>query len=80
MEHHQISKLLNDSTVSMFVTIVYGTNASIQTDEKLIFKNNVPFRSFISKISNTFIENSEGYDIVMPMLNLLEYSDNYLVT
>ena len=31
----------------------------------------------ISKINNTFIDNAEDLDIVIPMYNLLEYSDNY---
>ena len=46
----------------------------------LIFKNNAPFRSCISKVNNVFIDNAEDFDIVMPMYNLynfLEYSDNY---
>ena len=30
----------------------------------------------ISKINNTQIDNSEYIDIVMPMYNLIEYSDN----
>ena len=45
--------------------------------KKLTFKNNAPFRSCISKINNTFIDSAEDLDIVMPMYNLLEYSDNY---
>ena len=34
-------------------------------------------RSCISKGNNTFIGNAEDLDIVMPMYNLLEYSNNY---
>ena len=43
-------------------------------------KNNAPFRSCISNINNTLIDKSEDLDIVMPMYNLLEYSDNYSMT
>ena len=32
------------------------------------------------KVNNTFIDNAEDLDIVMPMYNLLEYSDNYSMT
>ena len=39
-------------------------------------KNNALFRSCLSKINNTFIDNAEDLDIVMAML--LEYSDNYM--
>ena len=36
-------------------------------NKKLIFKTNAPFRSCISKIDNTFINNAEDLDIVMPI-------------
>ena len=53
-------------------------------NKKLIFKNNSPFRSCLSKINNTFIENAGDLDIAMPIYNLLqyllEYSDNYSMT
>ena len=38
---------------------VDGTNANNQTDKMLTFKNNTSFRSCVSKISNTFINNAE---------------------
>ena len=46
-------------------------------DKKLPFENNALFVSCISKINNTFINNGEDLDVVMPMHNLLEYSKNY---
>ena len=49
-------------------------------DKKLALKNNVPFTSCISKINNTFIDNAEDLDIVMPMYTLLECSKNYRKT
>ena len=49
-------------------------------DKKLSFKNNAPFRSCISKISDTFIDNEEDLNIVIRMYNLLQYSDNYCMT
>ena len=59
---------------------IRGTNNANRTNKKLTFKNNAPFRSCISKINSTFIDNAEDLDIVMPMYNLLEYSDNYTMT
>ena len=47
---------------------------------KLIFKHNAPFKLCISKINNKFIGNGEDFDIVIPMYNLLEYSENYSMT
>ena len=49
-------------------------------NKTLTFKNTAPFRSCISKINNTFIDNAEDLDIVMPIYNLLEYSDKYSMT
>ena len=43
-------------------------------------KNNPPFRSCISKISNKLIDNTVDHGIVMAMYILLEYSDNYFMT
>ena len=46
-------------------------------NNKLAFKNNPPFISCITKISNTLVDNAEDVDIVMPMYNLIEYSKHY---
>ena len=54
--------------------------AANNTDKKVIFKNCAPFTNCISKINNTQIDNAEYIDIVMPMYNLIEYSDNYSKT
>ena len=50
-----------------------------KTNKKLIFKNDAPFRLYISKVNNTFVDKGEDLNIVMPMYNLLEYSGNYSV-
>ena len=47
---------------------------------KVIFKNCAPFTNCLSKINNTQIDDAEYIDIVMPMYNLIEYSDNYSKT
>ena len=49
-------------------------------NKKVIFKNYAPFTNCINKINNTQIDNAEYIDIVMPMYNLIEYSDNYSKT
>ena len=50
------------------------------TDKKIIFKNCASFTIFIREINNTQIDNAKDTDIVMPMYNLIEYSDNYSET
>ena len=54
--------------------------AANNTNKKVIFKNCAPFTNYISKINNTQIDNSEYIDIIMPMYNLIEHSDNYSKT
>ena len=48
--------------------------------KKVIFKNYAPFINCMSEINNTQIDNAKDIDIVMPMYNLIEYSDNYAKT
>ena len=41
------------------------------------FKNCAPFTKCISTINNTDIDNAQDIDIILPMYNSIEYSDNY---
>ena len=50
--------------------------AANNTNKKVIFKNCAPFTNCISEINNTQVDNAKDIDIVMPMYNLIEYSDN----
>ena len=50
------------------------------TNKKVIFQNCAPFTDCIRKINNTQVNNAKDIDIVMPMYNLIEYSDNYSKT
>ena len=47
---------------------------------EVVFQNYVPFTNFIREINNTQIDNAKDIDVVMPMYNLIEYSDNYSKT
>ena len=51
-----------------------------ERDKGVTFKNCAPFTKCISRINNTDIDNAQDIDIVMPMYNLIEYSDNYSKT
>ena len=51
-----------------------------ERDKDVAFKNCAPFTNCISGIDNTQIDNAKDIDIVMPMYNLIEYSDNYSKT
>ena len=67
------------------VTIVgAGADAAAQAadrnNKQIMFKNCAPFTNCISEINNTQIENAKDLDVVMPMYNLIEYSENYSKT
>ena len=51
-----------------------------ERDEGVAFKNCAPFTNWISEINNTQVDNAKDIDIIMPMYNLIEYSDNYAKT
>ena len=50
------------------------------TNKKVIFKNCAPFTDCIIEINNRQVDNPKNIDIVMPMYNLIEYSDSYSKT
>ena len=71
--------ILVKRTISVNNTAAQGAAAN-NTNKKVIFKNCAPSTNCISGINNTQIDNATDIDIVMPMYNLIEYSDNYAKT
>ena len=71
--------------VSRTITITGAgaDDAAKRSDERnkgVMFKNCAPFTDCISEINNTQIDNAKYTGVLMPMYNLIEYSDNYLKT
>ena len=66
-------------TITVNNTAAADTDAN-NTNKKVIFKNCAPFTNCISEINNTQVDNAKGIDIVMPMYDLIVYSDNYSKT
>ena len=65
------------------ITVVGADAAARKADERdkgVAFKDCAPFINCISEINNTQVDNPKDIDIVMPMHNLIEYSDNYAKT
>ena len=52
----------------------------MKKNKGVIFKNCAPFNKYTSKINNADIDTAQGIDIVIPMYNLIEYSDNFSKT
>ena len=71
--------------VKRTITIIgAGDNATArqanEREKDVTFRNCAPFTKCINRINNTQIDNAKDIDIVMPMYNLIEYSDNYSKT
>ena len=49
----------------------------IAADTNVAFKNCAPFTRYITHINDEHFETAENLDIIVPMYNLIEYSDNY---
>ena len=65
------------------ITVEVAYTAAIQVDERdkgVIFKNCAPFINFKTKINTIGIDNPKDIDIVVPMYNLIEYSNNFSKT
>ena len=65
------------------ITGVGDVDAPKRLDERnkgVTFKNCAPFTKCICRINNTDIDNARDINTVMPMYNLIEYSDNYSKT
>ena len=71
--------ILVKGTISVNNTAAAAAPAN-NTNKKVICKNCAPFTNCISEINNTQIDNAKDIDTVMPMYNLIEYSDNYAKT
>ena len=67
------------------ITIIGAENddAVKQLDERnkgVVSKNCAPLTDWISEINNTEIDNAKYIGVVMPMYNLIKYSNNYSET
>ena len=67
--------ILIKGTITVNNTAAADADAN-NTNKKVILKNSAPFSNIISEINNTQVDNANDIDIVMPMHNLIEYSDN----
>ena len=69
----------SDAYIHVEATITVPNTAAqgAAVNSEVIFKNWTSFTNSISKINNTQVDDAQDIDIVMPMYNLLEYSDDY---
>ena len=51
--------------------------ADVAANTNVAFKNCAPFTRCVTHINDEHVETAENLNIIMPMYNLIEYSDNY---
>ena len=67
----------DDSDAYILVTEnITSTNTS-DANTRIAFKNRAPFTKCITHINDEHVNNADNLDIIIPMYNLLGYSDNY---
>ena len=71
-------KSLNQIFVITYVLVTGNITATGgNADTRVPFKNCASFTRCVTHINDEHVETAENVDIIMPMYNLLEYSDNY---
>ena len=77
IEHLTSSNIL----VSRTITASNILAATVHNNRKnIMIANCAPFTNCISEINNTQIDKAKNIDVVIPMYNLIEYSNNYSKT
>ena len=63
------------------ITVATETDAAPNNANKnVLFKSCASFSNCISRINNTQVDDTHDIDVVIPMYNLIEFSDNYSKT
>ena len=60
-----------------YILVTGHIRNKVDGDRNVAFKNCAPFRTCTVNLNYEFVEKAEDIDLVLPMYNLLEYSDNY---
>ena len=50
---------------------------NIAANTNVAFKNCAPFTRCVTHVNDEHVETAENLDVIIPMYNLIEYSDNY---
>ena len=66
-------------TITVLKTVAAGSAVN-NTGKKVIFKNCATFTDCITEINNTEVDDAQKSYIIIPMYNLIGYSDAYSKT
>ena len=67
------------SLVKGTITVAPQGDNPNNEDKIVVFENCTPYTDCISEINNTQLDNAEDVDVVTPMYNLIEYSNNLIL-
>ena len=73
---YSVAYILVQGTIIIAPELTLAANSD-NNDKEVVFKDCALFTDFISEINNIQIGNVKDIDVVMPINNLIEYSDNY---
>ena len=73
---HGDAYILVKGTITVNNTTATDADAN-NTNKKVIFKNCDPFTNCISEINNTEKDNAKNIDVIVPLYDLLEYTQAY---
>ena len=68
------------ATITVPNTAAAAAVPADNTKKKVIFKNCAPFAKCIIEINNSQVDDAQDIQVVMPMYNLIEYSNVYSKT
>ena len=81
MKMMQPLNMIQKSLIISHYTYIFVTGdikvAGVAANTNVAFKNCAPFTRCVTHINDEHVETAEKLDIIMPMYNLIEYSDNY---
>ena len=69
--------ILVDATIRAAGVAAGADRVNVNANTRLALKNCVPFTKSNLDINDEHVDTAENLDKVMPMYNLIEYSDNY---
>ena len=72
-----IKKNLRDYSDAYSIVTENITAAGGGANDRVAFKNCAPFTKCIPHINSERVDNADNLDIIRPMYNLIEYSDNF---
>ena len=71
--------ILSEGTITVPNTAGQGTAVN-NTNQKVVFKNCVPFTNCVTELNNAQVDYAEEINIIKRMYNLIKYSNAYSKT